>query len=47
MVGDAYIGTDNSRGIILTSPNGTAYRLVVDDTGSLSTVAVWFLIYYD
>jgi hypothetical protein len=38
--GDVYVGVDTSRGIVLTSPNGTSYRLVVDDAGNLSTVAV-------
>ena len=40
VVGDAYIGTDPSSGIVLTSPNGTAYRLVVDNAGNLITAAV-------
>lgn len=35
--GDAYIGSDNSAGVILTSPNGTQYRLVVANDGTLST----------
>jgi hypothetical protein len=26
----------------LTSPNGTQYRLIVDNSGNLSTVSVWF-----
>ena len=38
--GDVGIGTDQSSGLILTSPNGTKYRLVVDNVGNLSTVAV-------
>ena len=37
---DAYIGSDNSAGVILTSPNGTAYRLTVANDGTLSTTAV-------
>lgn len=37
---DAYVGVDTSSGLILTSPNGTEYRLVVDDSGILSTVLV-------
>jgi Fe-S cluster biogenesis protein NfuA len=35
--GDVKVGINTSHGIILTSPNGTAYRLVVDDSGNLST----------
>jgi hypothetical protein len=31
---------NTSQGVILTSPNGTAYRLVVDNAGALTTVAV-------
>ena len=38
--GDAYIGVNTSRGLILSSPNGTQYRLVVDNSGNLSTVLV-------
>ena len=38
--GDAYIGSDNSAGVIQTSPNGTAYRLTVANDGTLSTTAV-------
>ena len=39
-VGDVKVGTSQAAGLILTSPNGTKYRLVVDDAGTLSTVAV-------
>jgi hypothetical protein len=38
--GDARVGIDTSSGVILTSPNGTQYRLIVDNSGNLSTVAV-------
>lgn len=38
--GDISVGTNNSHGVILTSPNGTQYRLVVSNAGALSTVAV-------
>jgi len=38
--GDISVGTNNSHGVILTSPNGTQYRLVVSDAGIVSTVAV-------
>lgn len=30
----------NGEGPVLTSPNGTQYRLVVDNAGALSTTAV-------
>jgi len=38
--GNVRVGVDTSSGVILTSPNGTQYRLIVDDSGTLSTVAV-------
>jgi hypothetical protein len=38
--GDIAVGIDTSTGIILTSPNGTRFRLIVDNTGALSTTAV-------
>lgn len=38
--GDVKVGINTSQGIILTSPNGTAYRLVVDDSGNLTTTLV-------
>lgn len=38
--GDIRVGIDTSEGVILTSPNGTKYRLVVDNSGVLSTVLV-------
>jgi hypothetical protein len=37
---DIRVGFNTSYGLILTSPNGTKYRLVVDDIGVLSTVLV-------
>ena len=40
VTGDAKVGTDNSTGVILTSPNGTEYRLIVADDGTLSTSSV-------
>ena len=40
VTGDAKVGTDNSTGVILTSPNGTEYRIVVADDGTLSTSSV-------
>jgi len=38
--GDAYVGVDTSSGLILTSPNGTTYRLIVDNSGNLNTISV-------
>jgi len=38
--GDISVGVSTAHGVILTSPNGTQYRLIVDDFGTLSTVAV-------
>jgi len=38
--GDISVGIDTSTGLILTSPNGTRYRLIVADNGTLSTVSV-------
>ena len=40
VVGDARVGVNTSQGIILTSPNGTSYRLIVDNSGVLSTTQV-------
>lgn len=37
---DLKVGVGTSTGIILTSPNGTQYRIKVDNSGNLSTVAV-------
>ena len=37
---DVSVGINTSVGVILTSPNGTAYRLVVANDGTLSTAAV-------
>jgi hypothetical protein len=38
--GDIIVGIDTSQGIILTSQNGTKYRLIVSNAGVLSTVSV-------
>jgi hypothetical protein len=38
--GDIKVGVNTSQGLILTSPNGTKYRLIVNDAGALSTVSV-------
>ena len=40
VVGDARVGINTSQGVILTSGNGTQYRLIVDNSGNLSTVSV-------
>ena len=38
--GDISVGIDTSHGLVLASPNGTRYRLLVDDFGNLSTVSL-------
>ena len=38
--GDITVGTSQAQGVVLTSPNGTQYRLVVANDGTLSTSAV-------
>ena len=38
--GDIRVGVNTSRGLILTAPNGTKYRLIVDNSGAPSTVLV-------
>lgn len=38
--GDISVGVDTSHGVILSSPNGTQYRLIVDNSGNLSTTSV-------
>jgi hypothetical protein len=40
VIGDARVGVDTSQGVILTSPNGTKYRLFVTDAGVPTTVLV-------
>ncbi len=37
---DVYVGINTDRGVVLTSSNGTAYRLIVSDAGALSAVAI-------
>ena len=39
VTGDVNVGTSQASGVILTSPNGTRYRLVVANDGTLSTTA--------
>jgi hypothetical protein len=38
--GDVRVGINTSQGLILTSPNGTTFRLIVDNSGNLSTIPV-------
>ena len=38
--GDISVGVSTSHGVILTSPNGTQYRLIVDNSGNLDTVSI-------
>jgi streptogramin lyase len=38
--GDARVGVNTSQGLVLTSPNGTRYRIFVNDAGALSTIAI-------
>ena len=40
VTGDAKVGTSQSAGVILTSPDSTEYRLIVANDGTLSTSAV-------
>jgi hypothetical protein len=39
-ISDVNVGVDTSSGVVLTSPNGTQYRLIVANDGTLSTTAV-------
>ncbi len=40
VTGDAKVGSSQSRGLILTSPDGTEYRIIVANGGALSTSEV-------
>jgi hypothetical protein len=40
IVGDVKVGIDTSQGVILTAPNGTSYRIIVNNSGTLSTTVV-------
>lgn len=40
IIGNAVVGLNTSNGLILTSQNGTKYRVYVNNDGSLSTVAI-------
>ena len=37
---DMYVGVGNTQGMILTAPNGTKYRVTVDNSGNLQTASV-------
>ena len=37
---DVYAGKTSARGLILTAPDGTQYRVTVDNTGSLITTSI-------
>ena len=37
---DVNIGTDQADGVVLTSPNGSKFRLTVDNSGNVSTTAL-------
>lgn len=37
---DLYVGIGNTRGVVLTSPNGTAFRISVDNSGNLTTAQI-------
>jgi hypothetical protein len=38
--GDVRVGVNTSEGLVMTSPNGTNYRLIVNDDGTLTTSLV-------
>lgn len=38
--GDIKVGVNTSQGLIMTSPNGTKYRLFIGDSGELLTTLV-------
>lgn len=40
VLGDVKVGVNTSMGIVLTSPSGYMFRLIVDDLGNLSTVQI-------
>lgn len=40
MGGDISVGIDTSSGLILSSPNGTKYRIIVNNSGTLDTVLI-------
>jgi len=37
--GDLRVGINTARGLVLTAPNGSLYRLVVDNSGNLSAIS--------
>ena len=38
--GDVRVGVNTSEGLVMTSPNGTTYRLIVNDDGTLTTASL-------
>lgn len=42
-IGDVRVGIGTTQGLILTSPNGSRYRLVVDNSGNLSAISTTVL----
>ncbi len=38
--GDVFAGNTSAKGVVLTSPNGTKFRLQVDNSGNLSTSSI-------
>jgi hypothetical protein len=38
--GDVSVGVSTAHGVVLTSPNGTQFRLIINDSGVISTVMV-------
>jgi hypothetical protein len=40
VVGDIRVGIDTSQGLVLTSPNGTQFRLSIDDSGNITSTPV-------
>jgi len=43
VVGDVRIGSGSTQGLILTAPNGTLFRLIVDNSGAVSAAATFIL----
>jgi hypothetical protein len=43
VVGDVRIGSGTTQGLILTAPNGNLFRLIVDDSGSISVASTSIL----
>ena len=43
VLGDVRVGSGNSEGLILTSPNGNLFRLTVDNAGDVSAISTSIL----